>query len=224
MLTLPIREKICPYCNKVGIKSFSDCTCGKFRRYKQKISQHCYFSNVLKIEDETGFCSAGILPYFVDTDGTIFVLFLLQSRFGKIALNFAGGKRDSQKYNETLVIPETSIQTAKYEFIEEIGELIDNEDNELLEEVLNSRLDKVFWTGKNKMAIYFLEVKYNLCHLKRRINQYSEAINYHIMPVQEMFLYKEIYHGWVYQILNNMRSQFENDKKHYQKLKILFEF
>lgn len=234
MLSLPTSKKICPYCGRTGIKSFSDCNCRKFKMYKRNISQNYYFSKILKINDESGFCSAGILPYFIDTDGTIFVLFLMQKRHNKDALNFAGGKRDSQLFStldenhspHTIIVPETSIQTAKREFIEEVGELIHPDDRSLLDEVNCAKLDKVFWTGKNKMAIYLLEVKFNLCELKKHVDpeKTSEAIDLYVMPIQEMLIYKEIYHKWVFDILENMKTQCENDRQYYQTLKISFEF
>ena len=199
------RVKTCPYCNFKS-QSLRDCRCGEFNKFKQKVNKTWYISNKLKSEDELGFSSAGIIPYFKDSDGTIFLLFLEQTRkykptengeLYKTALNFAAGKRESyfDRRNEHLS-PETSIQTAKAEFLEEVKEVITEKDSKFLDEVVNADLKKVFWTGKNKMALYFLRVEFNILKIRhnQNISEKSEARNFYIMPLTEMFNFSDIYH------------------------------
>lgn len=209
-----LRIRKCPYCNSYPYtQSIRECKCGVFNKYKQKINRYFYISNSLRPEDEQGFCSSGIIPYFIDRDGTVFILLLEQFRKNSLGLNFAGGRRESYPDNDGILKPETSVQTAKCEFIEEVGCLISNNDVQLLNEIQQSNLNKVLWTGKNKMALFFVKVRFNLTTLQHNQNipKNSEAQNFYVMPVDEMFKFPNIYHGWAFEILKNLKYCFNGD-------------
>jgi hypothetical protein len=210
-----LRVRKCPYCNTYPpyTQSIRECKCGTFNKYKQKINRNFYISDSLRPEDEQGFCSAGIIPYFLDRDGTVFILLLEQFRTTNLGLNFAGGRRESYPDNNGILNPETSVQTAKCEFIEEVSCLINDKDIQLLNEIQESNLTKVLWTGKNKMALFFLKVKFNLTTLQHNQNipKNSEAQNFYVMPIDEMFKFPNIYHGWAFEILKNLKYCFNGD-------------
>lgn len=212
-----LRERKCPYCNSSNTDNYTqsirECKCGIFNKYKQKINKNFYISDSLRTEDEQGFCSAGIIPYFLDNDGTVFILLLQQFRRNKLGLNFAGGKRESYPDNNGILNLETSIQTAKCEFIEEVSCLINDRDTQLLNEIQESNLNKVFWTGKNKMALFFVKIKFDLNILQHNQNipKNSEAQDFYIMPVDEMFKFPHIYHEWAFEILKNLKYCYNGD-------------
>jgi hypothetical protein len=159
----------CCFCNQ----NHSMRKCYNFQHIKDGITKSNYFDKTkLKPSDEAGFCAAGIIPYYVDSDNNKWVLMLIENRsteYNKTGdhipgLNFVAGGRECIKNTSTNnIVPETSYQTALGEFEEELSEILTENSFKLIkQEIVGSSPTFVYWSGVIKMALYGVEIKTDL--------------------------------------------------------------
>ena len=132
--------------------------------------------------EEGGFCSAGMILYFVDPHGKISFLMLAEERKGEEKLNFpAGGRESIMNVRTGEILPETSEQTARNECIEELGKLV-GPNSALIEEIKGKKLTKAHWDAKSKCVLYSVRVNYDLRRLQMLDNpDISEATRFVIL-------------------------------------------
>lgn len=78
---------------------------------EQPVTNRFLYKDLRTQINRKGFSAAGYLPYSFDTDGTMYLYLLSETRNGKTAFNFPGGKRDAKD--------EDPVDTASREFTEE---------------------------------------------------------------------------------------------------------
>ena len=162
----------CPLCYNLSSEKSSNShilrKCNKFQQYKQNIRQDNYISSRLDLLESNGFCSSGIIPWFLDSSGQINMLGLYETRDSTIKINFIGGGREGNVSRiSKLVQMEKPKQTALCEFSEEMGQMVESHEllNQIREYLVRKlRLNKfqVMWVGKSKMVYYLVQVPRSL--------------------------------------------------------------
>ena len=103
-------------------------------------------------------------------------------------------------------ILENSMETAKNEFFEELGIIVQKE---FTDEIMNLDFKNVFWSGKNsKYVLYISEVKFDL-RLLNKINE-SEKFDFLVVSedcIEEMI--KDSFHIFSIAILNELKEHFD---------------
>lgn len=154
----------CPLCKKKNKHILRKCY--NFYKFKNLISQNNYFSDKLLVNDELGFCSAGIILYYYH-ENKIYLLMLTELRKNDLKLNFIGGGREgyyNKKTNKYYM--ETSKQTIKNELVEELSEIYSMESIKLLREYIIRKLFHkkytLMWISNNKMVYYIIQIPIHL--------------------------------------------------------------
>ena len=158
----------CPLCYKISSGKSSSShilrKCTKFQNYKQNLTKTNYIGSKLNLSDSIGFCSAGIIPWFVDSLGAIHLLGLYETRDSTIKINFVGGGREGNMSRlKQSVRMETPTQTALGEFSEEMGQMVEspellNSIRECLIRKLRLNKYKTMWISSSKMVYYLVQV------------------------------------------------------------------
>jgi 8-oxo-dGTP pyrophosphatase MutT (NUDIX family) len=158
--------------------------CPNFYDKKNSINRYNYIDNELKSNDKDGFCAGGIIPYYIDPEGNKWILMLIERRSSeyysdgqeKIGLNFIAGGREGITDPETnITIPENPYQTAINEFKEELGEILTPSSYQLIKtEVEISEPTFIFWSGQSKMALFGVNVSYDLFDKLKLVDNISE--------------------------------------------------
>ena len=193
-------ENKCPFCSKEhNLRS-----CNLFNKIKIKCTKTYYIGKHLHINDENGFCAAGIVPYIKVKNDETMVLVVEQKRKDLIGLNFIGGRREAIKINGK-IYAELPQQTAIREFKEEITPFASPR---LIEAVTKSYFSTVFWSGLTKYVLY--PVRLDITYLQD-IN--SKILDGEIISAKWVLLNKENYnkfHGFTQKYLIDI-SLIEND-------------
>jgi hypothetical protein len=222
----------CPLCTESGIAAnHSFRTCAKFSILKRGTSTKMYHDLKLLPVDETGFCTAAILPV-CEVDEVKYVLLTKEERTTKngsqTLLNFAGGKRDClsawkevdpydmsftgfNTYDKFILTYrfETSRETAASEFMEEVGPLLGGEDYPYMNYYLTTQLQNktltVVWVPNSKAALYIVELP-EVCMTYPCIAkpQSEEAISFEWVALSDFDL--ELAHEFVRPTLEYVRK------------------
>jgi 8-oxo-dGTP pyrophosphatase MutT (NUDIX family) len=199
------KGRMCAFCKSNS--SLRKCKrCNEFNKRKNELSPTSYIKSSLDPTEEAGFCAGGIIPYCIDSNDCKHFLLLREKRGKKYALNFAAGGREStiELDNSSQLVPETSEETAKAEFIEEVGKLIGNE-SEFIKEVYHAKLTKVYWDSTSKCAIFPVKVNFDLLGLTMQDNpDLSEANNFVIVTNETLSLHAQ--HRFIKSIFKSIRE------------------
>ncbi len=200
--------------------------CEKFQVYKLNLTKENYIGLRLNLADSIGFCSAGIIPWFIDNKGKINLLGLYETRESSIKINFIGGGREGNISNhKKLVKMETPKQTAINEFIEEMGQMISlqslNPVKEYLIRMLHNNKYKVMWIGKSKMVYYLVHMPQSLINeitdlkkpgkifLDKLSQTYCKTVGYEWFVLNELYWYDCRYnelHQFTKPIVNSLKD------------------
>lgn len=149
---------VCPLCpDSYGFPNngHSFRKCSTFNEMKSKLHPTIYSNISLREEEESAFCAASIMPYSVK-EGKIYILLSKEERNGKELYGILGGKRDC--YNKGwLYRLETSMETAKAEFYEELLPLLYRSDSATFREYIEKEIKETtykIWTGSSKAIVY----------------------------------------------------------------------
>lgn len=144
--------------------------CPMFKQKKKYLTKSSYLvyhsklnstSNSIDIKphDEVAFCAAGILAYRL-VNSKPEILMILENRDDtggeNYGFNFPGGGRESVCLESDLR-PETSLETARSEFREEVGEIL-GDNCTLVKAVCASKPSFAFWYGPGKFCLYGINV------------------------------------------------------------------
>lgn len=194
--------------------------CPVFNERKKICTPYPYLDDFLRIQDVHGFCAAGILPYVI-IEGEIYMFLLLENRGKTMAYNFAGGGRELT-IKRGIVTLETPYDTAKNEFIEEVGELI-GETHTFLKHVCTrvyQYRNRGIWSGRDKYICFPINVyPYYFYSLTKCENTNpKEAHDFAWIPLSKYKEYK--YHKFTYTIIKfitqNMERIFEEQLEFYK--------
>jgi hypothetical protein len=177
--------------------------CPSFYQCKQKFASNTYFTKSLHLDDENGFCAAGVCVYAQDLGGEYYILMLKEKRGGVDGLNFPGGGRESV-YSLTpnklglipdiVLSPETPNQTASSEFEEELSDLLGSDHN-IISEVsykLHIHKDIKMVVGSQKYILFPIKVDFHYVtslELQAVIPKNSEAQDVVWVPLSKCHEY-----------------------------------
>lgn len=184
------RVSSCIYCKSNN--PVTKCPCKGFTPLKSKVTQISYNAKKLRKCDEEGYCAAGILLYFVEPqiesgDNNIKILMIEESRENKIAFNLPGGKRELSAENGILKI-ESSIETAVFEFIEEVSQCQTTPESELDNLFENYKISTVYWNCQAKYALYPIQIFPNKNNIQTNFINLKDINNINIHPFAKQML------------------------------------